>query len=42
MNRIANSIRNRLSLRPPQQESLRILAELADSLLSAEECRSCS
>lgn len=31
MNRIATSIRNRLSLRPPQTESLRILAELADS-----------
>jgi type III restriction enzyme len=31
MNRIANSIRNRLSLRPPQAESLRILAELAGS-----------
>lgn len=32
MNRIANSIKNRLSLRPPQVESLRILAELADTL----------
>ena len=32
MNRIANSIKNRLSLRPPQAESLGILAELADAL----------
>jgi type III restriction enzyme len=32
MNRIANSIKNRLSLRPPQAESLGILAELADTL----------
>lgn len=32
MNRIATSIRNRLSLRAPQQESLRILSELTDSL----------
>ena len=32
MNRIATSIKNRLSLRPPQTESLNILAELADKL----------
>ena len=32
MNRIANSIKNRLSLRPPQAESLRILAKIADTL----------
>ncbi len=32
MNRIANSIRNRLSLRPPQEDSLAILADLADKL----------
>lgn len=32
MNRIANSIKNRLSLRPPQVDSLNILAELADKL----------
>ena len=32
MNRIANSIKNRLSLRPPQAESLGILASLADML----------
>ena len=32
MNRIATSIRNRLSLRAPQEESLRILSGLADSL----------
>ncbi|MGC9975431.1 MAG: DEAD/DEAH box helicase family protein [Syntrophales bacterium] len=32
MNRIANSIKNRLSLRPPQAESLGILAELAHTL----------
>jgi type III restriction enzyme len=32
MNRIANSIRNRLSLRPPQAESLGILSQLCDSL----------
>ena len=32
MNRIANSIKNRLSLRPPQAESLNILAELTDKL----------
>ena len=32
MNRIATSIKNRLSLRPPQAESLGILAELADTL----------
>ncbi len=30
MNRIANSIKNRLSLRPPQAESLNILAELVE------------
>jgi len=32
MNHIANSIKNRLSLRPPQAESLNILAELVDKL----------
>lgn len=32
MDRIANSIKNRLSLRHPQAESLNILAELADKL----------
>jgi putative transposase len=32
MNRIANNIKNRLSLRPPQVESLNILTELADKL----------
>ena len=32
MKRIATSIRNRLSLRAPQQESLRILSELTDGL----------
>src|SRR3990172_2660850 len=32
MNRIATSIKNRLSLRPPQAESLGILAQLADTL----------
>ncbi|RJP96348.1 MAG: hypothetical protein C4518_00070 [Desulfobacteraceae bacterium] len=32
MNRIAVSIKNRLSLRPPQAESLDILAELAGQL----------
>ena len=32
MNRIATSIKNRLSLRPPQTESLNILAGLADKL----------
>ena len=33
MNRIAASIRNRLSLRPPQADSLEILAILADALV---------
>ncbi len=33
MNKIANSIKNRLSLRPPQTESLNILVDLADKLL---------
>ena len=33
MNRIAASIRNRLSLRPPQADSLEILAVLADALV---------
>ena len=33
MNRIAQSIRNRLSLRKPQEYSLNILAELADKLM---------
>src|SRR3989339_1769093 len=32
MNRIAQSIKNRLSLRPPQADSLNILAELTDRL----------
>lgn len=32
MNRTATNIRNRLSLRPPQEESLGILADLADKL----------
>lgn len=32
MNRIANQIKNRLSLRPPQSESLDILSILADTL----------
>lgn len=32
MNRITNSIKNRLSLRPPQTESLNILANLTDKL----------
>src|SRR3970040_2067766 len=32
MNRIAQSIKNRLSLRPPQADSLNILAELTDKL----------
>lgn len=32
MNRIAQSIKNRLSLRPPQADSLNVLAELADKL----------
>ncbi len=32
MDKIANAIRNRLSLRPPQEESLNILADLADKL----------
>src|SRR4030042_5491032 len=32
MNGIATSIKNRLSLRPPQEKSLNILAELADKL----------
>jgi len=32
MNKIANSIKNRLSLRPPQTESLNILATLSDIL----------
>ncbi len=32
MNKIATSIKNRLSLRPPQAESLNILTELADKL----------
>ena len=33
MNRIAQSIKNRLSLRPPQADSLNILAELTDKLI---------
>ena len=32
MNRIANNIKNRLSLRPPQAESLEILSKLGDVL----------
>ena len=38
MNRIANSIKNRLSLRPPQEESLNILAGLMDSLVLQKNC----
>src|SRR3989337_2811012 len=38
MNRIANSIKNRLSLRPPQEESLNILAELMDILALQKNC----
>jgi type III restriction enzyme len=38
MNRTASSIRNRLSLRPPQAESLRILSELADLLSLQKNC----
>lgn len=33
MNRIAIAIKNRLSLRPPQVDSLNILADLADKLI---------
>ena len=33
MNYTANAIKNRLALRPPQEKSLLILAELADKLL---------
>jgi type III restriction enzyme len=36
MNRTAQSIKNRLSLRPPQAESLNILAKLCDSLTIAK------
>ena len=32
MNRIANNIKSRLSLRPPQAESLEILCKLGDVL----------
>lgn len=32
MNRVAIAIKNRLSLRPPQADSLNILAELTDKL----------
>jgi|BarGraIncu00222A_1022003.scaffolds.fasta_scaffold283068_1 type III restriction enzyme len=32
MNRNVNLIRNRLSLRPPQEDSLNILANLVDKL----------
>ncbi len=38
MNRIAASIKNRLSLRPPQEESLNILAGLMDSLVLQKNC----
>ena len=38
MNRIANSIKNRLSLRPPQEESLNILAGLMDRLVLQKNC----
>src|SRR5208282_121931 len=38
MNRIATSIKNRLSLRPPQAESLNILAELMDKLDLQKNC----
>src|SRR3989337_4379031 len=37
MNGISESIKNRLSLRQPQADSLNILAELAD-MLSLKEC----
>ena len=33
MNRVATSIRNRLSLRRPQEESLGIMADLAEQLV---------
>ncbi len=38
MNRIASSIKNRLSLRPPQEDSLNILAGLMDSLALQKNC----
>lgn len=38
MNPVANNIRNRLSLRPPQEISLNILAELADKLTLSKNC----
>ena len=38
MNRIANSIKNRLSLRPPQTESLNILADLTDKFTLEKNC----
>ncbi|MCC6543845.1 MAG: DEAD/DEAH box helicase family protein [Nitrospirae bacterium] len=38
MNRIASSIKNRLSLRPPQEGSLNILAGLMDSLALQKNC----
>ena len=38
MNRIASSIKNRLSLRPPQEDSLNILAGLMDSLVLQKNC----
>src|SRR4030066_2315888 len=38
MNRIASSIKTRLSLRPPQEESLNILAGLMDSLALQKNC----
>lgn len=38
MNRIAISIKNRLSLRRPQEESLNILAELTDKLMLQKDC----
>jgi len=38
VNRIANSIKNRLSLRPPQTESLNILADLTDKFTLEKNC----
>ena len=37
MNRIISSIKSRLSLRQPQSESLRILAELCDQISLKKE-----
>ena len=38
MNRTATMIKNRLSLRPPQEESLNILAQLTDKLTMEKTC----